>query len=144
MTTDPLIDKIAEAMYEDEHASTPGGWYKPWAEAHDSTVEMYTDRAEMALKVIEAAGRLLPVPVETRTEYEVRWHAGDSDAIRSHQRHLTSVREAHEFGPDRIGQYGITRYTVWRREHRIFADHSSWTGLWVAVDPDTKERASGC
>lgn len=119
MTADPLIDKIAEAMYEDEHASTPGGWYKPWPEAHDSTVEMYTDRAEMALKVIEAEGRLLPVPVETRAEWGIQHFDG----------------EIAEVAP-RPGRIHSPHIHVYRREVRRYADKSTWTGPWVAADSE--------
>lgn len=76
-------------------------------------------------------GRLLPEPAEVRTEYGVWWHAGDSDGIRLDQERLRSPEEAHEEGRSRIGQYDITRYTVHWREHRMYADGSSWSGPWV-------------
>src|SRR4051812_45170643 len=82
---------------------------------------------------LAAAGRLLPEGGETRTEWEVRWYSGPDDGIALHEQRLGSRRDAEVRGPQRVGQYGITRYSVHHREHRIFEDGSSWTGPWVEV-----------
>lgn len=72
---------------------------------------------------------------EERTEFEVRWHGpGDGDGIRMDRRHIASRERADEIGPTKVGEYGITRWTVWRRLHRIYADGSSWTGPWTRSD----------
>lgn len=90
--------------------------------------------AGAVLDALRAAGRLLPEGGETRTEWAVWWHAGDSDGVVLSERQFGWRDKAERRGQERIGQYGITRFTLQRREHRIFEDGSSWTGPWVAVD----------
>lgn len=47
--TEADVGEVAEAMYEDDEASTHGGWYKPWAEVDKSTYRTYRSRARAAL-----------------------------------------------------------------------------------------------
>lgn len=89
--------------------------------------------AQQVVDALRAAGRLLPDGGETRTEWEVRWHSGPDDGICMEERYHASRASAETVGPTRIGQYGITRYSIHRREHRIFEDGSSWSGPWVEV-----------
>lgn len=58
--TEADIDLVAKAMYEDDESTTPGGWYKPWAEASKTTWNTYRRPARAALGALAAAGRLLP------------------------------------------------------------------------------------
>lgn len=105
--------------------------------------------AEAARRVLAAAAAdhalILPTPDETRTEYGVWWHAGDparpgyTDAIRTSEYHFASRAAAVERARKRIGQYGITGFTIVRREHQTWNDpdnplvalSSNWT-----PDPD--------
>lgn len=97
--------------------------------------------ARRVLAALAEAGRLLPEVIEVRTEFGVRWHAGDSDGIRLDLDRIASPEQANEVGQQRIGEYGITRYTVERREHRLFADGSSWTGPWAPVEHEPREAS---
>ena len=91
----------------------------------------------LAVRIVDALREhLLPDPERTRTEYEVHWHAG-GDGIVLDQAHLISEAEAHKIGATRIGQYGITRYTIHRREHRNYPDGSTWTSPWQTVTDTT-------
>lgn len=96
--------------------------------------------AEVALGALAAAGRLLPEPVDTRTEWAV-WWLGPNGGIRLSQEHLTSQTEAEQVAATRIGEYGIVRWELRYREHRDFADGSCWSGPWSAVPPEPKESA---
>lgn len=148
MTTDPLptadADLVARALADAfGHGDVEGAMSVAFIASDGYTSVRGAspqEAAETVVKALAAAGRLLPEPLETREEIEVRWHTDDDDddAICMKQRHIGSMREAREVGRSRIGRYGIGRYSVWRRTHWIFADQSSWTGSWVAVDPDTK------
>lgn len=114
---DPLVDQLAALLCD----QVPG--------CHDCI-----SGAGRTLKFLANAGRLLPEGGETRTEWEVRWHSGPDDGICMEERYHASRASAETTGPTRIGQYGITRYSVHHREHRIFDDGSSYSGPWVAVD----------
>jgi hypothetical protein len=116
---DLIVDRLALLLCDD--GCNPG----PCA---DSVSE-----SGRVLKFLANAGRLLPQGGETRTEWEVRWHIGPDDGIALHEQRLGSRRDAEVRGPQRVGQYGITRYSVHHRGHRIFEDGSSWTGPWVEV-----------
>jgi hypothetical protein len=95
--------------------------------------------AEKVLGVLD--GRLLPEPVETGVEWSVDWHA-DGEGIVLSESGFGCRAEAEKRGRERIGEYGITRYTLHRREHRRFADHSSWSGPWVPADPPVTALAA--
>lgn len=92
------------------------------------------------LDALAAAGRLLPPDAEHREEWEVRW-LSDRGGICMHERHLISRASAEELGPARVGEYGITSYSVHRRTHRIFGDGSSFTGPWVEVENTSEETS---
>lgn len=99
-----------------------------------------TQAVALVQGALAAAGRLLPAPTEVRIEYGVLWHSGDSDGIVLSADRLGSLDEAHRCGQERIGEYGITRYSVRRCEHRKYADGSTWVGPWVPVEPESAER----
>jgi hypothetical protein len=125
-----------------------GGWSVLTVDRPPSTLSHAGDGWEVATFVSEADarrivdlhnadldGRLLPDGGRTRTEYEVRWHDDDGGGILMDERHFPSRAAAERRGPERIGEYGITRYSVHRRQHLIFEDGSSYSGPWVeAVD----------
>jgi hypothetical protein len=67
--SDADLNKLAEAIYENDVYDRPGGWYTPWAEVDKPTFKEYRWRAHGALTHLAAAGRLLPASAEHRQEW---------------------------------------------------------------------------
>lgn len=99
-----------------------------------------TAEACAVLDALAAAGLLLPEGAETRTEWGVWWYGPIGDGIRLTQDKFASRAAAGQHAPTRIGDYGITRYEIRRRIHRVFPDGSSWSGPW---EPDAVRLAVG-
>lgn len=65
----------------------------------------------------------MPDDCEVGTEWEVRWYGTDDpDGIRLSQRHLQSRAQADNIAPTRLGEYGITRWSIHYRHHWSFGD----------------------
>lgn len=116
---DPLVDRLAALLCDD---CDPGP-------CHDSV-----SAAGRVLKFLANAGRLLPEGGQTRGEWLVRW---DEDL---EFEHLVGSREAATAFVDGMRRGGC-RAAVESREVREFDDGSSFTGPWVAVDPEEKTDA---
>lgn len=72
---------------------------------------------------------------DVRHEYMVLWHASDDDdAISMTESQLPSLARALRVGPDKVGQYGIIRFTVQFAVHVRFDDDSTWISAWEPVD----------
>jgi hypothetical protein len=97
--------------------------------------------AAESVRVLAAAGLLLPEGAEQRTEWGVWWYGLVGNGIHLTREGFTSKRMAEDYAPSRIGDYGITRYEIWKREHRNWADGSSWSGPWSPIPPEPKETA---
>lgn len=94
---------------------------------------------EVIAAALRAAGRLLPEGGQTLIEWEVRWYAGDGYGIRYWESGFASRGNAEERGPQQIGNHGITRFSVHRREVRQHEDGSAWISPWVAVDREATD-----
>jgi hypothetical protein len=132
--TAPEIERGARTIAE-EHGvdwDSIGGQYGP-AERDQYRAEacavMVEDRAALL-----AAGRLLPGPLETRTEWGVRTAADDY--------HVDTCDDAGGWARRdvRILRERGTEACLIRREVRTYQDGSTWTGSWVPVDPDTNQQ----
>lgn len=144
--TDPAladVERVAHSLFDADqrrflakHAHLPGATPGRWSDMPADTRRLYEDRSRAALDALAAAGRLLPEPTETRTEWGIWWYGPIGDGIRLTQDKFSSRQAAEEHAPTRVGDYGITRYEIRRREHRYFADHSSWSGDWVVAGRD--------
>lgn len=93
----------------------------------------------VALHNADLAGRLLPEGGETRTEWGVHWHVSGEGGIAMSEGRFGWRDAAERRGRERVGQYGITRYSVHRREHRDFGEQGTFVGPWVAVDQETTD-----
>jgi len=128
----PAIDQPALDVYTELRTlftNLAGGPHLPLSHTADQV-------ANIAAMALRSAG-LLPQPVvEAHAEFMVRWHAEDPTGIRMNERHLATAEEAHHLGPQRLGQYGITQYTVWTRRHHLLADGASWVSGWTEVPAD--------
>lgn len=129
------IELIAKAIFLNDFPDGTGA-----GEAIDGLLGDYRQNADAVLDAL--AGRLLPVQTETRTEWGVWWHAGRPDGIVLDEYRIGSQMRAERRAKERLGEYGIDGYTIIRREHRQFADDSSWTGDWVKVSTETPVDSS--
>lgn len=127
--TEEDVELVVDAMAE-AHCYCPPG---PRCSSH------YTE-AEAALTALATTGRLLPVDAEHREEWAVHW-LGERGGIAMVDAQLASRRQAEELGPQRVGMYNITGYSLHRRVHQRFADGSTLIGPWVEVDENTTEEA---
>lgn len=94
--------------------------------------------AARVLDALAERGLLLPEGTEQRTEWGV-WWLGPGDGIRLTKEHLTSREEAEQTAAVHVGEYGIVRWELRRREHRLFADGSCWSGPWSPIPPGPEE-----
>lgn len=116
----------------------PGQKCSPSLIAHEAQDEDLRAIVDAALAWLAERGRLTPDGAQVGEQWEARCHGDDSDGIRLHSQYAEPSREqAEEWAREQIGRYGITRYTVRRREVRRWPDGSSWTGPWVAVAEET-------
>lgn len=134
MTTDPTREEIergartiahehGSTVFDDDHVPYEYTEHERDQYRAEACAVMVEDRAALM-----AAGRLLPVPLETRTEWGYL-HPG---------RPLYPCdTEEHADVNQRIG--GGSKQ---RREIQVFADGRELVGTWVPVDPDTKEDGS--
>lgn len=100
---------------------------KPGATVEDLTAVLQ----QVALLAEHAvAGKTTTV----HAEYKVLWHGDDDDAIRMSEHQIGYLSRALRRGPARIGEYGITRFTVQFRTHVAFGDGSTWISGWESVD----------
>lgn len=90
---------------------------------------------ELARTATIADTALRGIITELRTEYAIWWHSdGDDDAIRLSEHQIGYLSRALRRGPERVGEYGITHFTIRFRHHVIFTDHSTWISPWEPVD----------
>lgn len=47
-----VVERMAEAMYEEAESTTHGGWHVSWGKARDFVQADYRDMARAALKVL--------------------------------------------------------------------------------------------
>ena len=87
-----------------------------------------------ALDALAAAGRLLPEATQESTEWGVWWHATDPEGIVMTDYQHPRREQAERTAKERIGQYGITGYSLVKCEHRRHADGSTWTSAWDRVE----------
>jgi ribosome modulation factor len=111
-------------------------WEAVWKEAGPDRIDADTANwlnagLKQGIAALVTDGRLLSKPVETTTEWGVWWHGDDPDGIVMTEERMGSRQRAETVGAERIGQYGITSFTVRCCEHRKFADRSVWIGGWV-------------
>lgn len=141
---DPLVETIARRIHRNlfpTHARNDRAAEEDWNRRPEGDRNLMRAAAAGFLDLIRGAGRLLPWGGETRTEWKVLWHGDDGDSIRNYQHHVATREDADVLGAQKVGKYGITRYSVHRRDHRIFDDGSAWVGPWVAVDPEEEPNA---
>jgi hypothetical protein len=133
-TVELLAAAIASARRDDVFTEVE------WNGSHwDSLRDAYRADAVSALDALAAAGALLPEGAEQRTEWGVWWYGLVGNGIHLTREGFTSKRMAEDYAPSRIGDYGITRYEIWKREHRNWADGSSWSGPWSPIPPEPKD-----
>ena len=89
--------------------------------------------AELEHTAVVAATALNEKTAAVRREYEVLWH-GDSDGIVMHEAQIGHLSRALRIGPKKIGDHGITRFTVQFCTHVAFDDGSTWISGWEPVD----------
>lgn len=140
MTTDPTREEIergartiahehGSTVFDDDHVPYEYTEHERDQYRAEACAVMVEDRAALM-----AAGRLLPEPLETRTEWGIRlpdqpdYVTQNSPDPRRWAQHNVTVRR----------ERGIAAVLI-RREMRTYPDWSTWVGPWVAVDPDTKE-----
>lgn len=138
--TIPLADRIAQAI------SDPGSID---VRRHNGdtpeTVTRWSTRA--VLYVLKDVARtdptaLLGRPTSISVEYDVAWHSSDPYADRhagtcmSHHGWIGYLHRAIAIAEVRVeaGQYGITHYTIYRREHRFYVNGTSWTSAWRRLE----------
>lgn len=106
-----------------------------------------TDLVPHLVAAIDLLGKQLAafVSTSTRVEWGASCHmAGSPDDVTSMVgNQFVSRNEAARWGVEQVGQYGIVRYTIWRREHYTMPDGCpfvSASGPWVR---DTGETPTG-
>lgn len=80
-----------------------------------------------------AADCLTGLLAEIRHEYMVSWHTSD-DVVCISISSLTSLAQALNLGPGRVGTGGISYFTVDYRVIVAFSDRSIWISDWEPVD----------
>lgn len=83
---------------------------------------------------------------EETQEFGVLWHGEDPYAnpdagIRMHESRIGFLNRAVALGEEKIGQYGITHFTVEKRVHRSYPNGGSWSGPWQKLSRDEVEAA---
>lgn len=78
---------------------------------------------------------LLGEPDGVHHEYAVYWHDGEPGAdpnpgICDSGHYFSYVTAAMIAGERKLGQYGITWYTISTREHRTYPNGTEWSGAW--------------
>jgi hypothetical protein len=75
------------------------------------------------------------VVADVQHEYEVLWHGdGDDNTILMSEAKIGYLSRALRRGPERVGEYGIIRFTVDYCVHVKFAEGSTWISGWQPVD----------
>jgi hypothetical protein len=87
-----------------------------------------------AIAVDALRDRLLPEATQTSTEWGVWWHGTDPHGICLTSEHLRDRTQAEKVAVEKVGQYGITGYTLVSCEHRRYADGSTWISAWRRVE----------
>lgn len=94
--------------------------------------------ARRVLALLAERGRLIPDGAEVTEQWEAWCHGDDSDGIRHGSEYAEASRErAEEWARQQIGRYGITRYTIVRRECRSWPDGTVLTTPWVPVPEES-------
>jgi ribosome modulation factor len=111
-------------------------WEAVWKEAGPDRIDADTATwlnagLKQGIAALATTGRLLPALVETTTEWGVWWHGDNPDGIVLTEYRIGWRDHAERRAKERIGEYGITSFTVVCCEHRKFADRSVWIGGWV-------------
>jgi hypothetical protein len=130
------VELLARELFEAGQVSTDE---ETWESITEDDRDSYRKVVRAQFDVLAERGLLLPEGAEQRTEWGVWWYGLVGNGIHLTREGFTSKHIAEDYAPSRIGDYGITRYEIWKREHRNWADGSSWSGPWSPIPPEPKE-----
>lgn len=120
---DAAIDAVALELYRLTLALATDPVPLPLIGRWDRDTGLRQRYRQAATSVLNTAARqalILPPPAEVRAEWGIWWHAGNPDGIALSECHFGSRGRAVTRAESRIGEYGITSYTIVRRDHYIW------------------------
>lgn len=138
---DGVIDAVGLELYRLALSLNPGlvpaSVIGRWD--HDTDLQQrYREAARSVLRVVTDKAMIIPEPDETRYEWGIWWHSGDLDGIVLSKSQFGTRERAVARADSRIGEYGITSYTIVRRQHHLWnsGEVASLSTDWCK-DPDT-------